>query len=95
MLTNKQINHLRHLCGYQSSNHASSLDINNIYSTKYIDTDNICVDLKYLQEYKDSNGFNIEYFNKTVQEQSDNDNTLILILVTVCIIVYLVDCINK
>jgi hypothetical protein len=85
VLPNKVADEIKKPCPYQSYNIYNDSEYSGLYSTRFIDPDNLCTDLQYLRELRNSNGYEVEYFAKP--DDSSGYNTL---LVAFLIIIYLI-----
>ena len=86
MLLDYEVNNIKEICPYQNDLFSNSLGFSGIYSEKYLDSDDVCNDLLYLNEYRDSDGNILEYF-PTVSK-STGDISWVLIILLALIIYY-------
>jgi hypothetical protein len=85
VLPNKVADKIKKPCPYQIYNIYNDGEYSGLYSENYLDSDNLCTDLQYLRELRDSNGYEIEYFTK-LDESFDYN----ILLVVFLIIIYLI-----
>jgi len=86
VLPNKLANKIKKICPFQAYNIYNDSDHSELYSKRYLDSDNLCSDLQYLGEYRDSNGDKIEYFNGANESYYES----VIILIVFLIVIYLV-----
>jgi len=84
MLLDNEVNNIKKICPYQNDLFSNSLGFSGIHSEKYLDSDDICNDLLYLNEYRDSDGNILEYY-PTVSKSQSNLNWLLIILLALII----------
>lgn len=87
VLPNRLASKIKKVCPYQMYNIYNDNDHSGLYSEEYLDSDNLCSDLQYLREYRDSDGNDVEYFGKN--EESNYE--YIIFLAIFLIVIYLIN----
>ena len=88
VLPNKVADEIKKPCPYQQHNIYNDGEYSGLYSIQYIDSDNLCTDLQYLRELRNSNGYEIEYFTK--ENKTNNIGEYNILLIALLIITYLI-----
>lgn len=85
MSFNNNIHRLRKICPYHKDNIHSSDDYSGLHSVRYLDSDDVCNDLMYLNEYRDSDGHILEFFDNDA-EDSNEMWIMMMLLMIICLV---------